>query len=320
MNMIFAPQLMDYRIDVALQALLLSIGFGVICGFFTFITKKKIPAMPVFEMVLRPIVIALSDRLNRSGRSVKALVVRGLIVTLILLVPVWSLIYMLEISGLNPSIIELALLFLLLAPITPILTAYGFSKEPKIILKQSYGHLSRALNRNTIHLDEYGHRRHSVELLALSLIEWIFMPILLYIIGGVYTAFTGAVLSIIIRVCEKGQFTMIAYFVWGFINKITSVIASLFLVFASFFVPQSNPFVTLKSVGTDILKSYASALRVALGGVYQGRHGQTVKRKWVGEEKATAKIDQKDVLRAIYLQSITLFLIVSALFIMSVAW
>lgn len=299
------------RIEMACVALIASIFIDVLIGFSFRLLKKSSPAAPLFDVAIQPIAIFLIDRLNRVNRSPFSLAIRGFVVFSILFCLVFAVLYLSRMLG-TYTYSDAILLIFLLSPVLPLILALGVSKKkPK---KGAYRHASQALNRNLVKVDSFGHKRNGIEILTLSLMEWIACPLIFYMIAGIGGAYIYATLSIFCRIVGKAEnshaFTSIFYYIWRALRFIPQIIVNLLTIFASLFIPRGNPLRSIKGLSKGIWSVYAYALNVTLGGAYQDRHGQTIKRPWIGPEHSTAKLERHHILKGVYLYGIsTLFII-----------
>ena len=298
------------RLEVVLMAMAISLVFACLsCGVLR-LRKQSCFAVPVAEMLLRPLAVLLVDKLNRTKRAPISLIIRGAIVALILFCVAVAALLTVQ-SFLPENLSDLVFLVLLLSPIAPLFLGLELSKEKPS--EGAYRHASQALNRNIIKVDAAGHRRNVFDVFALSLSEWIIAPALFYCIGGIGAAYCYCVISLLCRIAGEGKDTRLFLSVFWYVYRLLSIVprmfASVIVILAGVFTPKAHPFygvgVLLRAGG--VASVYAHVLGVTLGGAYQDRHGQAIDRPWVGRDGATAKLSHVDVIRGCFLQGISIF-------------
>jgi cobalamin biosynthesis protein CobD/CbiB len=312
------------RVDVALMALFIMILLHGGLTFFAIMAKKVLLPVPIWEGIIRPLAVKMIDRLNRSSRTDFALIVRGAIVFFMLFAVSALLIYAVETALMwvgYSGYSDLILLAFLLSPVAILWPAYGVSSEN--VQQGHYQAIAQGLNVNLVLSDKHGLRRASARSVAVALYDWVVLPIIIYILGGVYYVYLFFVISLMVR--TVGSDTSPFVMVFGFLYRMVKIISSPFLftvVFAaSFFAPGSKPLKTfgaLKYPLNIIEAAYAFAQSIVLGGAFQNRMGQAVNTPWIGPEGATAKLDHKDVIRVLIHYGISLFLVLVSLFALTV--
>lgn len=307
------------RIDDALFAILVTFAIQFLIMIVTFISSKSFNPAPIVEILLRPMAIFLSDKLNRAGRSDFALIIRGSIVFFLILATISLVGIGLELGLVYlqfGAYMDVILLSLLLSPISVLLPAYAISHvKPR---KGSYRHIAQALNQNLIISDDFGLRRASIHAMSLSLNEWLVAPILFYLLGGMPLACLFIALRLFVRIDtgERSAFHSVYAFLYRIFTQIAAVFSFLLILASSLFSSGGRPVKVLKSFrkdGLNVLSLFAYAQNLTLGGSVQNRIGQKISKPWVGPENTSAKILRRDVIRVIIQYCISLFLLISAL-------
>jgi len=307
---------MDVRIENALYVLIVTIIVQIFVMVFGVLMKKAMSPMPMIEIILRPFVINIVDKLNRSGRSDFALIIRGAITFFTIFAILCGVSYGVNIAmplAGYPQWTHVVLLVLILSPLKVLKTAYDVSVEKP--MKGSYLRLSQSLNQDLIPADKHGLRRAGVKAMALSLVEWMLAPILFYILGGVIGAYFYVSLSLFIRVSGQNSsaFTSVFRYIYKIMTMITAVIGTGVIFLSSLFSAGGKPLRVFRGF-YNVEAAMAYAQNITVGGSFQNRLGETVKADWVGADGATAKLEHKDILRVMIQYGVTVFLLVVILF------
>jgi cobalamin biosynthesis protein CobD/CbiB len=306
---------MSGRIDVALLALIFMVLLHGGLTLFAIFAKRVLLPVPILEGIIRSIAIKMIDRLNKPSRTEFALIIRGAIVFFILFALSVSLIYAIEKTlfwigyGQYGDFILLAMI---LSPVAILWPAFGISSD--IVRQGHYQAIAQGLNINLVLSDKYGLRRASARSVALGLCDWVVIPIIFYILGGIYYAYLFFVISLMIRVVGSETSPFIAVF--GLFYRATKIIMTpilFFIIFiASFFAPGSKPLKTFGALQYPmqiVEAAFAFAQSIALGGAFQNRTGQAMTSPWVGPQGATAKLEHRDVIRVLIHYGLCIFLI-----------
>lgn len=318
---------MDFlnRCDDALMALLITIFLQLICMMIMAVTKRPIGNVPIIEALTRQMVQKLVDRLNRSGRSHFALMMRGTIIFFLLLATALFLFIGLEfvMGALSVSAYHhMVVLMMCLSPCAIIMTALQVSATQKTHTG-FYRSLALAIHRNLVKSDRYAQRRAGGQALVTALTEWMMAPLVIYVAFGVPIFTLYIALSLFIRSVADDNSAFVAPFYWLYktLQFVPSVILSLLLCVASIFTAGGNPMRALKGLKhwkSMPLATLAYAQNVILGGATQNLSGQKIPHDWVGPEGATAKLDHKDVIRLCIHCGITMFLTCVTLYVIIV--
>lgn len=317
--------LLNSRIEIAFYALIMMIIVQIMIIGISVLLKKTCPATPLLEILMRPFIITLVDKLNREGRTKFALMMRGAIVFFVvfailcgaaiaieqLAMMAWGTL-LIEWASFGMVIPLIPWLFIL-SPITVLYVVHSASVEkPR---QGAYLRLAQSLNQNLLPADNHGLRRAGCKAMAVTLIEWVIAPLLFYIVFGMIGAYLYVSLSLLVRIAGAHNNAFLSIF--GLLYKIMTVISSLLgtiIIFtSSFFSAGGKPLKVFKAFRYPSLMveaAFAYAQNITLGGAYQDRVGTHVKSIWVGADGATAKLDHRDVLRVIIQYGITLFLVI----------
>lgn len=303
------------RLDSALTALLIAVIAGIVVSVAAHYARRAVPILPLAEILFRPFAVFLVDRLNRTGRSFYALMIRGMIVFALLAFIILGFCFFVR-AVTSPYHGDVVLLLLLLAPVLSVFAALGLASDTHA--PRSYRYVAEALNRNLVKVDEAGHRRNGFDILALSYTEWMVAPIVFYLLGGIGGAYLYATLSLFCRVTGAAQgnsnFLSICAWLWRLLRFAPYTLSVVIIGLSAIFVPKGHPLAGLKSLTSGVLAVYAGAVGITLGGSYQDRHGQTVKQQWFGRRGTTARITRGDVMRGCYLHGIAVFIFAVILF------
>ena len=311
------------RIEDTIMALLLVLILQIGMMIISSLTKTSLNPQPLLFMMLRPIAIFLTSRLNKEGRSDFALIVRGLIVFTLLLSITLGLMAAFTYGAQYGNFltwVNVILLALILSPFYPIYLAFELGKDTPH--SKSFYFLSTALDQTVVHDDSHGIRRNSYRLLTVGLVEWFLAPILLYCTIGIAGAYVYMALCIFVRPSltnpQRGQFLSVFLAFYRITQGIMACIAVLLSSIAAIFTPRGHPLKVLKAFifikkDVGVLAAYAYANHITLGGPVQGLNGYTRSMPWVGAEKTTAKLERQDVHRGLIMQSIILLLSLTAL-------
>ena len=314
----------DARIDDALFALSMVVVWQCVMIVYSHFSKHPFSVIPALESVLRPVAVFLIDKLNRPTRSELSLIVRGIIVFFLLGalalsigVTVEFILYSIGYGGL----MDIVLLFFVLSPIYP---AYiGFKASKTNPPKKTFYYLSQGLNQNIAATDDSGQRRNGYRLMAVSLAEWLVIPIALYLLGGMGATYIYAALSLFVRVTGHGASAPLFLSVFGLVRWSLHFIVSIFnivlLCVASVFAAGGRPLSTPKAFGSlaqgyGTLAAYAYGQNIALGGAFQDRQGHGAQHKWLGGEKSSAQLTHQDIIRGCFMHFIAVFLFWAMLF------
>lgn len=306
------------RANDALAALVVMMVVHLIVIGMSLIVKKQFAVMPIVESILRPFIMALTDKLNRKGRTDFALIIRGAIVFFFVLASLTIIGIFIEnvlaMVGFG-AWIDIALLCLVLAPVAVLHPVLSVSADkPR---NGAYQVIARALNQNLIPADKHGLRRASVATLILALVEWVCAPIIFYMIGGIPLCYLYVSLSLFVRIAadNTGAFVSIFGFAYRVLSLISNSFASVIIITASAFTAGGKPLLAIKGgVKMSANAAMAYAQNIAIGGAIQNRHGEAIAAPWIGPKKATAKVTHKDVLRVAIHYGIALFFILIILF------
>jgi hypothetical protein len=304
---------MAERLDTALIGGVAIVVVQIFCILGALIFKHRLAPMPIAEIILRPLFIPLIDRLNRSDRTDFALIIRGMIVFIMILAILFGFLYFFKIINVFVAFnLSFLPLILFLSPLSGLLTVYFASKG------RNFQSLSIGLNQNLIPTDEHGMRREGGKLLSLALTDWFLFPFILFIVLGWPALLAFATVSIFCRLSASpdSPFTMLFQKAYNLTAVILNVIIMPFMIFVSFFSIGASPVKILRATKHPyllVLACFAYGQNVVLGGTYQNRYGETVKRNWVGPKGATARVDHMATIRFMIYHWVTVFLTIAML-------
>ena len=319
-HMDFSISMMVARCNDALFALITIIGIQALMIILMVATKKTMPARPVLEVLFRPFIIKIIDKLNRAGRSDFALIIRGSIVFFLILLCVSVIGIAVETimaySGYG-LYMDVVLMAMIISPLAIIYPVYSVSSEKPA--DGAFRAVTQTLNQNLIKSDKHALRRAGIKALSISILDWMVAPILFYILFCVPVAYLYISLSLFVRISgrQNGTFLSMYGVVYRVMKSIASVFAVITIGLAAIFSAGGKPFKIIniaKFKGHVVEAAFAVTQNITLGGAYQNRYGDAIKSPWIGLDGSTAKLSHKDVLRVIIHYSITLFLFSVALF------
>ncbi len=307
--------LLSGRLEIVLYAFSMMIGVHAVLLLLAFVLKKTLNPYPLIEIILRPFLVKLIDKLNRDKRSDFALIFRGVLVFFIIVACLTAYIFIIQKALYLVGYAQFTHIILMMSVMSPLLimnAVYRLSSdEPK---EGSYKYIAQSLNQNLIMTDKHGLRRAGGKAIALSLSQWVIAPILFYVLGDIEGAYLYMALNLFVRISsrDKGAFTNIFGMVYRLANAIANVFGVLIIFLSSLFSAGGKPMKVFKAFKIPSMmteSAIAFAQNITLGGAYQNRLGDTVKSPWVGADGATAKLEHKDVLRVIIQYGISIFLI-----------
>lgn len=279
---------------------------------------------PVFRILPHPVAIIGSltgwfdRRLNRERRSEAARFVRGLVISLLMVVLAagagWGLHHLAN-SVMHGWVIEVLAVSLLVAQRSLFdhvrAVARGLERDG---LEGGREAVSRIVGRDPEQLDRHGVARASIESLAESFCDGVVAPVFWYLLLGLpglaaYKAVNTMDSMIGYRTARHAAFGRTAARLDDVMNFIPARLAAVLIVVASVFAPGGRPAASFRVMARDGGKhrspnagwpeaAMAGALGVALAGP-RSYHGSVVDEPWVGGE-FPARIGPKDIRRALY--------------------
>lgn len=313
-----AMTMFDQRIIIALYAFFAIILLQIFAMIFGKMMKRSMTPLPLFEVLLRPLVIGMVDRLNRDGRSDFALIIRGVIVFLVLSFVVFGgMIALKMVLPINENTFSLLVLMVFLSPITSMAIALNTSKD--VPDNHALKYLARGLNQNLITTDKYGVRRSGVRLLSLSLVAWLIAPIVFFLLGGEMALCVYGMLSLFCRVVGRdGVFTGIFSIIYKMFNGVGQIVGVCVVFLSACLSAGGRPLTVINAFQyptrmAEAAMAYAQGITV--GGAFQNRLGDKIEAPWMGASKSTAKLKHQDILRVIIQYGISVLVVFIVLFL-----
>lgn len=266
-------------------------------------------------------------RLNRAGRGHTALSIRGGIALLI-----WCVLIVLIILPIHYAFIllgqgvvfQLVMLALLMAPFSAL---FWLRKLPKKRGEGLYRPLALAANASLIGVDEEGVNRIAVSEAMHSLLTRLALPLVGFLVGGLYLAVFLSGLAVMVRLSLGGghgmAFTRLPRLLIAPFAVAGNVMLLPPMVLAGFLTPGTRfkgVFALPQGVGLmvkDHFPAFLSAhiLGFVLGGPVAGRNGERVSEGWLGPKSGTAKLQKQDVARAAYYMALCVIMLLGSLFL-----
>ena len=294
----------------------------------------------LFRHVPHPVVLIgrltgfLDDKLNRSKRGGAALLIRGCIVTAIVVGLAGAFGAVLETVARGVpygTALELFCVVVLVAQ----RSLYDHGRAVSFALKRDSVEagreaVSHIVGRDTASLDSHGIARGAIESLAENFADGVVAPVFWYLILGLpglfaYKAINTLDSMIGYRSERYLQFGMVAARLDDVVNLIPARLSAILLVFASAVTPTAAPLRAVKVVWRDANKhdspnagwpeaAMAGALDRALGGPRRYLGG-VEKSEWIGDGDARAT--PRDIDRALLLYGLAC--VIHALFYAALA-
>ena len=294
----------------------------------------------LFRHVPHPVVLIgrltgfLDDKLNRSKRGGAALLIRGCIVTVIVVGLAGAFGAVLETVARGipyGAALELFCVVVLVAQ----RSLYDHGRAVSFALKRDGVEagreaVSHIVGRDTASLDSHGVARGAIESLAENFADGVVAPVFWYLILGLpglfaYKAINTLDSMIGYRSERYLQFGMVAARLDDVVNLIPARLSAILLVFASAVTPTAAPLRAVKVVWRDANKhdspnagwpeaAMAGALDRALGGPRRYLGG-VEKSEWIGDGDARAT--PRDIDRALLLYGLAC--VIHALFYAALA-
>lgn len=322
------------RAFIALTGLLLSCVIDMCATAFM---SGKADPRPLLEQLADNLTGGIIARLNRNVRGQGVLVMRGAILTLLLVaafvgigVVLLGLARDLGVSGVYTMLVVAASCGVL-GWFGPLKTLAAHLVNPKA--PRPYLSLSRATYANMVTLDESGLIRLSADGAIRSLLTRLAAPLILFVLFGfeallIYWPIMVIALSAGKSGIDKGfaqiPNALARVLLWPpAIILLPIVMAALFFSGgASFFraVPGLFQPATWPSVlqGGAITLLCAYAMKITLGGPRQDRSGNPVAVPWIGPAKASAKLNTRDIGRILYVQTVCVLLFGIGLYVVAI--
>lgn len=290
-------------------------------------------AHPFFWHIVEILFGRLGSRMDKPGRPKGDLIMRGFILTVMALCFCYlmgRLLGVLAIEYPDWSLIEIVALCLVLTSGAAWATQgrlYRALNEKKVT-EGAYYSIARTTRTNLSKNDDYTITRVGMGLGLRAFDKGIVAPVLWYLIGGLPGAYLYAGLAALSwrfgRDGHSNGFGQAPEALERLMGFIPNMFAGFFIAFAGLMTPTAGFSRAFKGFfvskgqakyeeGGFPLTTAAYALDVALGGPTTDLDGKTIKRSWVGPEKATAQLVAKHLHRVVYISFIAHLLFLLAL-------
>ena len=317
------------RLPVAVLALVIVALGGAVAG------AAGNNANPFFWSITDFLIGGIGRRLDRSARGERDLIIRGFIVAVCGLAIAFvcgqmasDLVARYPIRGLT-EIFFLSLILGSGAAWRAVLRLYR-ALENKKVAPGAYLTIAKSTRTDFSASDNYTMTRAGLAFAARSFDRGAVAPIFWYLIAGLAGAYMYAGLAALAWLFGRDGFTKgfgkAALVIEAPFGAIPSLISGLFLAFGGLFTPTGSFFRGIRDIlalksksrapyaeGGAPVTAMAGVLNVSLGGPVVDLDGRTLKRTWVGPEKATAQLEAGHLRRGLYLTIMAYLLFIVAL-------
>lgn len=315
------------RIPIAVAALVLV----AVAGFLTGPLRGN--ANPLIWQLWDALFGRLGDKLGKPGRARADLLFRGFLVSAIAVVLAVLLgrAALLADDFLHlyavPEIFFVATCLTSGAVWASLLRLYKVLAKPGSE-KGAYFAIAQTTRLNLNTTDNFGITRAGMALAARSLDKGVVAPVLWYLIGGVPLLFMYSALAALAWRFGKDGFSKgfgdVPLALEKLAGAVPCALTSFLLTIASLITPKAGvarslvSWVAFKNAapyaqGGLPVSIMAYALHISLGGPVQDLGGSSLKNKWVGPAKASAKVDHTHLQRGLYITVIAYILWIAAL-------
>lgn len=313
------------RTAIAVISLFMAVVINFVAGFFY---RNFVPIIwKIADFVFSPII----EKLNKHHRSQGELFVRGMIVTVIIII-LFTLIsfiaeqYILH-SGLGDDtvlFIFVALLLLIISggSLFPVFLFLGHYIKTRNLPNGLYYELSRASRQDLNSLDDHGEVRTAIKILARNFEFGCLVPVFWFLVSGLTGAYLAcAVLFVFWRYGEEGHdrgFGKLAGMLAYIISLPPGILYFLCILIAGLVVPTFSPVRMIEGLVTRSASSFrrfyegglgliamAWGFNIALGGPVTEINGRKRKNIWVGPDNASARIPPATIKRAVYFMAVS---------------
>lgn len=324
----FLSTLVDYnRIPDAIGAILLVSILGLLTG------PLAGSANPFYWMVLDGLFGGLGDKLDRRHRAQGTLVIRGLLITILILVISLFIArgpHLLDryiALPYRPDVLLLALC-LTAGTVWRTLARLYIALEKQQVGKGAYYTLSHSARVNLSNVDDFGITRSALNYAARSFDKAMIAPVFWYLVAGLPALFVYSGIAALNWRFGKHGFTkgfgFIPLTLEKFLGFIPAFFSGLFLTLATIFTPHTKIHKAFASwfvwkgrspynQGGTALTVMAWALNLSLGGPEQDSSGSAMQSEWVGPTGASAKVSHKNLRQGIYMHGIAHLLLIASL-------
>ena len=315
------------RLDVAIFAIVVTAIMGIATG--PLLGNANAFVWVVFDKVFG----GLGGRLDRTNRSARELVLRGLIFTVLIGLLSYALgLYARKMTFAFPlsGFMEVYLLSLLLTSGAVFFTLLRlfFAIDKNKTVKNSYYALAHSARADLSAADDYTITRVGMGYAAFAFDKGLVAPVFWYLMLGLPGAFLYSGLSMLAwRFGKEGfskGFGRVPIALEAIMGFVPQFISGILFSFAGLFTPTggfTRAFIgqywggnqTKYAQGGFPLKAMAHSLKVSLGGPVKDLNGSTLKREWVGPSGATAQLSPGHLRRAIYMYGVAVLLLIALL-------
>jgi adenosylcobinamide-phosphate synthase len=323
----FHTQLIDpNRLPVAVFAILLCAVTGMVTG------PMHGNANPFYWLLTNGLVGELGKRLDRTQRKAGDLMMRGFLLTVVVLLLSWfvgqaagRLALRFPMHGVT-EIVLLALTLTAGTPLFALLRVYTALEKGKVG-QGAYYNVARTTRVDLSRTDDFGITRTAMGMVARTYDKGLVAPLVWYLILGLPGAFIYAGLAAMAWRFGKDGFTKgfgaVPLALERLMGFIPMALAGCLMALAGLFTPtggMTRAFTgLLRAGGTPYnegglpVTAMAHALKVSLGGPANDLDGSALKRQWVGPDGATAKLEAGHLRRALYIVLMADLLLVASL-------
>lgn len=322
-SLLFSPD----RVPLAMAAILLAGVAGMVTG------PLAGQAYPFLFHVVDRLFGGVGARLDRVQRKPGDLMLRGMLLTFVVMVLFWiagtgaqGVVIRFSFGGWT----EIILLSLCLSAgaIWFALLQLFFAMREKKTSKNAYYVLSRTTRTDFSGADDFTLTRVGMALAARGFDKGVVAPVLWYLIGGLPLAFIYCGLAALAWRFGRDGFTKgfgrVALALEQLMGFVPNILAGLLMAAAGLLTPTGG--MTRALIGltrTDRRIPYAEgglpvsamadSLHVALNGPSVDLDGRTLKRRWAGPDGATARLDAGHLRRALYITLMAHLLLLAGL-------
>ena len=316
------------RIPPAVVAILITLVIGMITG------PVRGNANPFLWGLVDMIFGRIGDKLDKLDRSRSDLTFRGFVIFAMAVLLAGIMAEGAKLVTIEYNYMGLAeSVFVALALSTGAvwfaLLRYYFALSTKGQMKKGgYYAMARTSRIDLNTTDEYGMTRLGMALSVRCFDKALVTPIIWYLIGGLSALYVYAVIAgLAWRFGKDGYgkgFGAVPLAIEKLLGVVPSLLAAFFVTAASVFTPTSGIVKSIRSwfgaksaapysEGGYPVTALAWGLNVSLGGPAKDLNGSALKKKWVGPQGATAKIEPYHMKRALYTTAMAQLLFVVAL-------
>ncbi len=311
------------RIPVLIVAMLVTVIVGMITG------PVRGNANPFIWQILDVFLGGIGDRMNRKHRKKGDLIFRGFLLTafILFLSSLFGKYFDFYFIPAGHSTYEIILISLCLSSgaIWFSLLRLYFTMDKQGKASGAFFDIARTTRTNLNSVEDHGITRCAMGLSATSLDKSMIAPSLWYLIGGVPLLLIYSALSALAwRFGNRGLgtgFGAVPLALEKIMGVVPSYLSGFLIVAASSLTPAARLFDGLRVLWDRkqtipyeqngiTLKALSWSLKVTLGGAVQNIKGEKLPCDWVGPEGATAQINHKNLVRAIWINVISHLLFV----------